>query len=301
MAKNLINKYVWLIETIYKSGPISFKEINEKWLDQEMDDKPIALRTFHKWRVAAEDMFNVNIDCNRYGGYRYYIGNADDIKSNSLRNWLLGTIAVSNMLVGSQSLKDRILLEDVPSGRSHLAAILEAMKENRVLNITYRSYWSDTEKNYDVQPFCVKLFRQRWYVVVRRNGAEHAPWVCALDRIKSLQKTDIAFAMPEDWDAEEYFDGFIGVLRDDDYDIEDVKIKVSASQANYIRDLKIHHSQQETERNSDFSVFTFALRPTYDFQQELLWHGEELEVVEPQWLRDEMAKRISQMSELYKR
>ena len=71
MAKNLINKYVWLAETIYKSGPITFEEINEKWLDQEMDDKPIPLRTFHKWRIAAEEMFNLNIECERRGGYHY--------------------------------------------------------------------------------------------------------------------------------------------------------------------------------------------------------------------------------------
>ena len=33
MAKNLLNKYVWLVETIYKAGSITFEELNEKWLD----------------------------------------------------------------------------------------------------------------------------------------------------------------------------------------------------------------------------------------------------------------------------
>ena len=75
MAKNLINKYVWLVETIYKAGRITYEEINEKWLDQDMDTKPIPIRTFHKWKNAAEEMFNLVIECERKGGYHYYILN----------------------------------------------------------------------------------------------------------------------------------------------------------------------------------------------------------------------------------
>ncbi len=60
MAKNLLNKYVWLVETIYKAKKISFEEINQLWLDNDMSEgKPLALRTFHKWRVAIEEMFVV--------------------------------------------------------------------------------------------------------------------------------------------------------------------------------------------------------------------------------------------------
>ena len=53
MAKNLLNKYVWLVETIYKVKKISYEEINSRWLDNDMSEgKPIPLRTFHKWRIA---------------------------------------------------------------------------------------------------------------------------------------------------------------------------------------------------------------------------------------------------------
>lgn len=143
MAKNLINKYVWLVETLYKAGRITYEEINEKWLDQDMDTKPIPIRTFHKWKIAAEEMFNLVIECERKGGYHYYIDNKEEVKRGGLRNWLLNTISVSNLLLDSQSLKDRILLEDVPSGQESLALILEAMKTNTQLRITYQSYWRD--------------------------------------------------------------------------------------------------------------------------------------------------------------
>ena len=48
MAKNLLNKYVWLVDTIYKAKQITFEEINSRWLDNDMSEgKPLALRTFH--------------------------------------------------------------------------------------------------------------------------------------------------------------------------------------------------------------------------------------------------------------
>ena len=140
MAKNLLNKYVWLVETIYKAKRITFEEINEKWLDNDMSEGvELALRTFHKWRVAVEEMFGLVIECERKGGYHYYIENASEIKSGSIRSWLLSTISVSNLLIENQNMKNRILLEDVPSGQEHLSTIIEAMKKNNVLRITYQS------------------------------------------------------------------------------------------------------------------------------------------------------------------
>ena len=302
IQQNLVWKYVCLIETIYRAKRITFKEINERWRDNvEMSGgEDIPLRTFNNWRYAIQDMFGLFIENERCGDYRYYIENEEDISNNGLRSWIYSTYCVGNALAGCQGIKDRILLEYVPSGQQHLQPIIDAMKENRVLNITYKSFWSEKERTYNVQPLCIKLFRQRWYLVVRYNKPGYSPWVCALDRILMLEKTEETFTMPKGWDAEEYFDGFIGVLRDNDCKKEIVKIKVSTSQANYLRSLKLHESQEEVERNEDYSIFTYFLRPTYDFIQELLWNGEEVEVLEPQWLRDEMRGRIERMLDLYK-
>ena len=302
IQQNLVGKYVWLIETIYRAKRITFKEINERWRDNvEMSGgEDIPLRTFNNWRYAIQDMFGLFIENERCGSYRYYIDNEEDISNNGLRSWIYSTYCVGNALAGSQSIKSRILLEDVPSGQVYLHAIIDAMKENRVLNITYKSFWSEKERTYNVQPLCIKLFRQRWYLVVRYDKPGYSPWVCALDRILLLEKTEETFTMPKEWDAEEYFDGFIGVLCYNDCNKETVKIKVSTSQANYLRSLKLHESQDEVERNEDYSIFTYYLRPTYDFMQELLWNGEEVEVLEPQWLRNEMRGRIERMLDLYK-
>lgn len=308
MAENergpiMMKRYVWLINTIYRAKRISFKDINERWRnDFDMSrGEDLSIRTFKRWSDNIWNLFGLIISNEHCGDYCYFIENIEDITDGGLQSWLFNTFTVSNALTGCMSLKDRIQLEYVPSGELYLQSIIEAMKENRVLNITYKSYWEDCQNNYDVQPLCLKLFRQRWYVIVHGNDGEDAyTWICALDRILSLQKTDKFFTMPKDWDVEAYFDGFIGVIRSENYDKEIVKLKVEAKQANYLRDLKIHRSQQEEECNDKYSIFKFYLRPTFDFQQELLKYGEYLEVLKPQWLRDEMAGRIQKMLDQYK-
>lgn len=303
-GQSLISKYVWVIETIYRQRKISFKELNEKWIRDTDISRGVDIpkRTFDNWRYAIWDMFGINIVNENRGEYRYYIENEEDINNNGLRSWLYHTFCVSNALSNSQSIKDRILLEYVPSGQEYLQTIIKAMKENRVLNMTYHIYQKDEENNFDVQPYCVKLFRQRWYMVARSTDPyfyERGPRIYSLDRIKELHTKDDTFDMPKDWDAKEYFDGCFGIIVEQSIEIQPVMLKVSAKQANYIRDLKMHESQEEIERNAEFSVFKFFLRPSFDFQQEILWNGEEIEVLEPLWLRLEMAGKIKRMGKKY--
>ena len=291
-GQSLITKYVWVIETIYRRRKISFKDLNELWLRDDISrGVDIPKRTFDNWRYVIWDMFGISIVNENRGEYRYYIENEEDISKNGLRSWLYNTFCVSNALANSQSIKDRILLEYVPSGQQYLQPIIEAMKENRVLNITYHSYWKDEENNFDVQPYCVKLFRQRWYMVARSTYSYY------YEKGPRIYET---FEMPKDWTAEDFFDGCFGIIADQRLESQIVKLKVSAGQANYIRDLTLHESQEEVVKNEEYSIFKYNLRPTFDFIQEILWNGEDMEVLEPLWLRKEIAGKIERMWNKYK-
>ena len=106
---------------------------------------------------------------------RRWMDNVDDMKSGSVENWLLSTLSVSNSLLECKSIKDRIILEDVPSGREYLEPIIDAMKKNRFIHINYFNYWKGEPRNRYLMPLCVKLFRQRWYMVGRNWPAGNWP------------------------------------------------------------------------------------------------------------------------------
>jgi len=82
-GQSLITKYVWVIETIYKAGKISFKELNKRWLRDDISrGVDIPKRTFDNWRYVIWDMFGINIENENRGEYRYYIENEEDISKS---------------------------------------------------------------------------------------------------------------------------------------------------------------------------------------------------------------------------
>lgn len=288
MAKDKFSRYIWLVDTIYRANGITFEEINEKWLRNSMSDGlDLPLKTFHNHRNAIEEIFDINIVCDRRNGYRYYIENADDMKKGGVRTWLLNTFAVNNLINESHHLKRRILFEQIPSGQKHLTTIIEAMRDSRTLEMTYKSFWRQDSYTTGVEPYFVKVFRQRWYMVAK-NTEKDALRIYALDRVQEMRETDNGFAFPKDFDPEEYFYNSFGIIHDDNCPPEIVDLKVYGTQREYFRTLPLHHSQKEVETENEYSVFRYYLSPTYDFVQEILSHGCEVEVLSPEHLRNEI-------------
>ena len=299
MAKNVLNKYVWLADTIFKAKRISFEEINRRWLDNDISEgKPLSIRTFHKWRIAIEEMFGLIIENEQGGQYRYYIQNADELKNGSMRSWLFNTMTVSNLMLDSVSIKDKVLFEEIPDGEQYLPVILEALKKNLMLGMTYQSFSRDEANTFEVEPYCLKAFKQRWYLVAR-SPYYNKIMIYSLDRVKWLGLTEKSFKYPKGFIPEEFFEDCFGIIADPKVKIETVKFKVSAGQANYLRSLTLHQSQKEIERTDEYSVFTVRLRPTFDFRQEILSQGSDIEVLEPKWFRDEIAEISKHMWNKY--
>ena len=288
MAKDLFNRYIWLVDTIYRADGITFEEINEKWLRNSMSEGlDLPLKTFHNHRKAIEDMFDINIVCDKRGGYKYYIENADDMEKGGVRTWLLNTFAVNNLINESHHLKRRIVFEQIPSGQNFLTPVIEAMRDGMSIEIKYKSFWRQDEYTTEVEPYFVKVFKQRWYLIAR-NKIKDAIRIYALDRILALSQTGNAFVMPKDFSPEEYFYNSFGIISQDNCPPEIVELKVYGTQKEYFRTLPLHHSQEEVENADGYSIFRYYLSPTYDFIQEILSHGCELEVLSPQHLRDEV-------------
>jgi predicted DNA-binding transcriptional regulator YafY len=106
--------------------------------------------------------------------------------------------------------------------------------------------------------------------------------------------------LPKDFDADAYFNDVIGIILGGGEKVENVEIRVKDNQQRYLRSLPLHHSQEEKIVDDDTSIFTFRLKPTFDFRQELLKYGAAVEVLKPKWLRDEMKEISEMMNDIYK-
>lgn len=303
MAKDMFKKYIWIVNKLYTTGGISYKELAKAWENSIQNDEgsTIPKRTFDDYRNAIENTFDLNISCDASDGYKYKLCDAESLRKDTVKSWLLNSFAVNNCIQESRRLKQRILFERIPSGNESLMHIIQAMQENKTIRLTYQSFHHSQPSTFPAEPYCVKVFKQRWYMVAH-NPEKNCIGIYALDRIQRLELADETFTFPETFDAEAYFRDSYGIMvTPEELDVETIRIKVSDknNKRKYLRLLPLHHSQEETEKHSDYSVFTYRLYPTYDFFQEILSHGGEVEVLSPEWVRKEFKELIEDMLRQY--
>ena len=125
--------------------------------------------------------------------------------------------------------------------------------------------------------------------------------IYALDRIEELSPLpDKPFIMPDDFSPKAYFEDSYGIITGDGTQVQNVRLKVRSEQARYLRSLPLHSSQREMQSDEEFTIFELRLRPTFDFVQEILLHTPDIEVLEPQELREEVAWKLTEGAKLYK-
>lgn len=295
-AHALFRHYIWLLDTIHQSGGLTLEELNAKWRKTHMSEgREMSRSTFCRHRVMIEEMFDINIACDAHT-YKYYIENDRSLRTNEVKRWLLDTISVGNAVNESRDIRRRILLENIPSGYSFLSSLIMAIRNEHKVVIRYHKFGAEA---YDVEvaPYCLKLSQQRWYLLGYQEAKGYLT-VYSLDRIERVEETDAAFEVMEDFDGEEFFKPYYGVIANGKPAVR-VVLKTDAKLANYYRTLPLHHSQVETLTTDEYSVFVLRLSPTFDFCQEILKQGEGIEVMEPEELREEISGMLRRALEKY--
>ena len=293
----LFKEYIWLVNTIHKRRRITLDEINEQWTRTEMSGGvPFSRTTFYRHKMAIEEMFGIVIECNRNDEYRYYIANEEVLREDRVQSWILSTLSVSNIVSEGLSLQNRILLESAPFEGGYLQRIIEAMKRSVRISITYQRYGSQEPRQFEFEPYCIKLSKQRWYVLghFRREVPGEATvdymTVFSFDRILSLTLTNAKFSINPDFDAEQFFSEYFGVWADEKTPLERIIIRAIGQEQYYMDDLPLHHSQHLVAKGDDYTDFEFSLRPTPDFKTHLLSLGARIRILQPQWLADEISQ-----------
>lgn len=300
MSSNLFNKYVWLVDTIRQAGAISFAEIRERWQHSTLSEgRPLALRTFHNHREAIEELFGIRIVCDERTN-RYSIADCEEWHSSQLVNWLLDSFSVGNVLREAKALKDRILVEEIPSAHNFLIDLLNAMRDNRQIVVGYQPFYGDKPFELHLRPLFVKLYGRRWYLYADKPNDPKIK-LYALDRMQCVRITDERFAPPADLDPEAFLSDAFGVAAYDD--IKPCRIRICAYRdgVKYLRTLPLHRSQQEVESGEGYAVFEYWVAPTFEFYQAVLARHCNIEIRSPIYVREELERMLGDINYLYNR
>ena len=301
MAKNYFKSYIWLLETLQSHGHLTLKELQSLWMRSSVNDeyKELAPRTLSNHIQSIFDVFGIEIECDRSDN-TYFIKNEDEIGGGSIRNWMLEALSLNSLLNESAGMKDRIIFEDIPSSQNFLVPIMKAMKEGYKIRVKYKSFRKDEVDERYLNPYCVKSYKQRWYLLASTEENPE-PHIYALDRFIEVKQGYQEFHLPEDFNAEEYFAPFCGYpLGSEKYNSPvTVKVKVNSHQRDYFRTLPLHASQEEAEIHDDYSIFTYFVIPNFYLKQELISYMDAVEVLEPEGFRDELKNKFMQIGHIY--
>jgi hypothetical protein len=298
MVTELLQKYIWLVQTFIRAGEygLNLDEISDRW--ERRFDSPYSRRTFNNHRAAIEEVFGIHIGCNRRTN-RYFIEYSDDVSDDNAETaWLINTFTVNNMLaLGKERLNGRVAVENIPSGQRHLTSIMEAMTENSEITIEYLKYTSTEAERLTLQPYAVKEFAKRWYLIafcIERDALR----VYGLDRITSLEITGNTFKMPHGFDIDGLFATSFGIYLPESKG-RTITFRTSQKEARYIKDLPLHSSQEEISDDGENVVFSMYVCPDKNLIMEFCKYGSRIEILSPTDLREQIASELRAAANIY--
>lgn len=296
MARDLISKYIWIIDTLSRYHKLSKEELNDLWVRSGVaDGNPLPDRTFYHYRRSIEEIFNITIDCDSAG--KYFINSPKSVRSHALTNWLLDSMAVSSALNENQPGEERIEIEEVPSAREFLPMVLEAIKDSVKICFTYAGFSrARAETKIYFHPYFLKRYKQRWYMIgLKEKGNSIRTY--ALDRIREMVLVKESFKKPGSITLQQLFSNIVGVTTSK-APVRTVRLKTTPIQAKYFRALPFHSSQTE-EVHDDYSIFSYRLQLNYELAHEILGLGDAVKVLEPPELKIMVVNQLQEALSQY--
>lgn len=296
---NKFERCLWIVSTLNDYGKASLRELNERWINSNLnyEGEEISARTFARDKDFIALTFQLDIEYDARTR-KYELVNAEDLQSGSLYKYLLGSFHVNMLTDMTVRHRDKVMVQDVNTGVERLSVVLDAIERKRTLCFDYVSYYSKEKvSHYEVIPCFVRLFEHRWYVVCEFLDSSETR-VLALERMSCPEVGEKKGMPSRPINPTTFYADCFGVIRDDKQPVE-VLLKVFDKQVDYVRSLPIHSSQKEVETGEGYAVFSYYLRPSFDFVQHLLWQ-KKVEVLAPLSLREEMKRELSEMLDRYK-
>jgi predicted DNA-binding transcriptional regulator YafY len=295
--RDYIIRYLLIIKKLRSSRVATFIEINE-FIKQEFEilDSPrdISLRTFQRDLNEIRSIFNIDIHCNNFN--QYFI---EEDELSGFNNRMMEAFDIINSLNIGKQLIPYILLEKRCSlGTEYIFDLLQAIRTSQMVLMDYQKYSEDTSSERMVEPYALKEFKGRWYLLSKDKKDDFVK-TFSLDRIKRVKILKKKFVFPSDLNPSDYFHNCFGIITsEDEYPVE-IVLSFDPLRGKYIKSYPLHESQKIIVDNDKELRISLKVYETLDLKTELLSYGSYLRVIKPQSLVYTMAEEIFAMNQIY--
>lgn len=285
-------RYFHILNRLRKS-PSSFNEIDtyltlqSEWQDENFN---VSKRQFSRILKDINSIFELDID---YDTNRdvYFINEETESDITSRRLEALDTFHALKLGTGTSKI---VQFENRhPQGSEYLMPIIQAIKKEVQIQFSYQKFWDNFSTLRTVEPFALKEFKNRWYLVAKDKKDDKIK-TFGLDRLSNLMVSDTKFVTTDTFIVDNYFQHCFGIITPDNGEPEEVVLSFPPHQGKYIKTMPLHESQEILVDNEKEVRIRLKLFLTYDFLLEILSHGEHVKVVSPD-------KLVNQIKSVYKK
>lgn len=281
-----IARYNLIIKKLRKH-PATFREISDYLaLESELQgyDFCVSIRTFQRDIQDIGSLYNIEIQYEP-SLKAYSILHDDQPEANERIQEAFDTFNALNI---SDRLSNHIHFEKRrPQGTGNLYGLLHAIKNQVQISFTYEKFWDDEISHRLAEPFALKEFRNRWYVLAN-DLKDKKVKTFALDRLSGLEITRTKFSLPVNFDINERFKYCFGIISPNEPDPQEIVLSFNPLQGKYVKSLPLHESQVILKDNEQELLIKLTLFVTYDLLMEILSYGNNVKVLQPLSLVDEI-------------
>lgn len=292
-----IARYNLVIKKLRKH-PASFAEISDYLaLESELQEYNfnVSKRTFQRDLEDIRSLYNIDIQFD-FSRKVYFL---DLDEQPDVNERILEAFDTFNALNLSDRLSNNIHFEKRrPQGTENLYGLLHAIKNQLQIKFTYQKFWEDALTKRNAEPYALKEFRNRWYVLAN-DLKDNQVKSFALDRLTDLDITKRKFQFPNDFNINDHYKYCFGIISPNGHKPQEVILSFDLFQGKYIKSLPLHESQQILIDNEDELKVKLTLFVTHDFFMELLSYGENLRVIKPESLINDLKSTFKNVLKLY--
>ena len=291
--RGYISRYLLILKKLKVKPYSSYEELQSyiesqfEFMQMQDDELQIGFskRTFQRDLKEIRNIFGIDIEYSK-SQKGYYVSQNENENLNFQR--MIESFDMFNTLNIAQDLTPYIHLEKrKPQGTENLYRLLHAIKNRLKIEFTYLKFWEEEPSHRVVDPYALKEFRNRWYLMAKDNK-DNAVKSFALDRLKNLEITKLGYLYPVNYNFGEIYQYCFGIINPIDELPQDLILSFTPFQGKYIKTLPLHHTQQIIVDDENEVRIKLKLCLTHDLLMELLSFGAELKVIEPKLLVEQV-------------
>lgn len=289
-ALHTITRQYLIINKVRKGGYPSHKQIHNYLLENDFE---IHNRTLDRDLAAIRYDLGIEIAYNtHYGGYYLDYESSGNIEDRmKFLEIAVMTGSFNEVFKDVRTARNLVSFdcEEMVRGVHYIPKILFAIRNRKEVNISYRKFTDSVPEQRTVKPGLLKEYQNRWYLA-GLTGNNNELRLFALDRTMDIQLGEKSFRENEIKDLRERFIHVIGIS-EAYLKPAFIELTFSREQANYIKTLPWHASQEIVDQTGSETTFRFFVVPNYELFQKILAEGNNITRIAPKWLEEKVEKK----------